>query len=236
MTDSELEKTLETRLFEVRSRIKNACLRANRAENTVTLVAVTKKVSSRVVSVIRSLGIRDFGENRPQELWKKSAIITDVNWHLIGHLQRNKINQTASLTSLIHSADSERLLSALNEFAVKTAKKVSVLLEVNCSREEAKGGFKPGSEMTLIVDKLKDWPGLQVDGLMTMAAFHENPEDCRATFQELRRLRDDLESKTGRAWPTLSMGMSNDFEVAIEEGASHVRIGTTLFEGLESVE
>jgi pyridoxal phosphate enzyme (YggS family) len=174
------------------------------------------------------LGHRDFGENRPQELWRKAAAIPDANWHFIGHLQRNKLDRTIPLVLLMHSVDSERLLSALSDFGDKRGSPVPVLLEVNCSREEAKGGLAPES-LAEIVNRLPSLTGVNVHGLMTMAAYHEDPEACRPTFRELRELRNQF----GPTWPHLSMGMSNDFEVAIEEGATLVRVGTTLFDGLE---
>jgi pyridoxal phosphate enzyme (YggS family) len=222
---------LAERLTAVRSRIEAACCRAGRASSEVTLVAVTKTVTPEIAAIAAELGLLDLGESRPQELWKKAAAVPTARWHLIGHLQRNKLDRTVPLVTLIHSVDSERLLEALAAFRVKQATPVSVLLEVNCSREAAKGGFSPDS-LPALTDKLKSLSGISLRGLMTMAAYSENPEDARHTFAELRRLRDDLRSRSGLALPDLSMGMSGDFEVAIEEGATLVRIGTTLFEEL----
>jgi hypothetical protein len=195
----------------------------------VTLVAVTKSVAWEVAAIAAEL-IPDLGENRPQELWRKAATIT-ARWHLIGHLQRNKLDRTVPLVALIHSVDSERLLESLDAFGRKRVTPIPVLLEVNCSREAAKGGFS-GEAVSALTDKLGSLPGIAVRGLMTMAAYTDNPEQARPTFAELRRLRDDLRARTGLELPELSMGMSGDFEVAIEEGASIVRIGTLLFEGL----
>ncbi|MFO0938402.1 MAG: YggS family pyridoxal phosphate-dependent enzyme [Gemmataceae bacterium] len=233
MSDSELQSVLSTRLDEVRGRIAAACRRAGRNDTEVTLVAVTKTVSNRVVAAAHALGLRDFGENRPQELWKKQAAIADARWHLIGHLQRNKIEKTVPLVKLFHSVDSERLLKATHEFGVKTGQSFPCLLEVNCSREEAKGGFEP-AQIPALAGMLPTLTGVRIEGLMTMAAFHDDPELCRPSFTELRTLRDDLKTRMGLPMPFLSMGMSNDFEVAIEEGATHIRIGTTLFHGLET--
>jgi PLP dependent protein len=230
MTDSELSAILRDRIASVRSRIAAACSRTGRDPGGVTLVAVTKTVSSRVASFLPGLGISDLGENRPQELWKKAAAVPQARWHLIGHLQRNKVEKTLPLVAMIHSVDSARLLDAL----AACGKKVSVLLEVNCSREAAKGGFAPG-DLPALVDKLASLGDVKVEGLMTMAAYDIAPEACRPTFAELRALRDDLRRRTGLALPHLSMGMSNDFEVAVEEGATLVRIGTILFEGLNDV-
>jgi pyridoxal phosphate enzyme (YggS family) len=156
-----------------------------------------------------------------------------VNWHLIGHLQRNKIDRTVPLVTLTHSADSERLLDALDAFGRKQGKPVPVLLEVNCSREAAKGGFSPGA-LPALGDRVVSLAGVSVRGLMTMAAYSDDPGDARPAFAELRKLRDDLRTRTGLELPHLSMGMSGDFEIGVEEGATFVRIGTTLFEGLNS--
>jgi pyridoxal phosphate enzyme (YggS family) len=221
---------LAERVASVRSRIADACQRAGREPSSVTLVAVTKTVSPEVATIAAEF-VPDLAESRPQELWKKAAVLPQARWHLIGHLQRNKIERTVPLVTLIHSVDSERLLEALAAFGVESGKPVPVLLEVNCSREAAKGGFSVES-LPGLADKLTSLTGVSVRGLMTMAAYSENPEDARPTFAELRRLRDDFRSRTGLGLPDLSMGMSGDFEIAIEEGATLVRIGTTLFEEL----
>jgi pyridoxal phosphate enzyme (YggS family) len=233
MTDDELRSSLSERLTAVRERMANACRRSGRSEEDVTLVAVTKTVSTRVVAATHALGVRDFGENRPQELWKKAAAVAGANWHLIGHLQRNKIDKTIPLVALVHSVDSDRVLTALSDFGQKSGRVVPVLLEVNCSREAAKGGFDPAS-LPAIGDTLSSLPGVRVEGLMTMAAYHDDPELCRPTFDELRTVRDSLRAQTGLPLASLSMGMSNEFDVAIEEGATLVRIGSTLFHGLEA--
>lgn len=222
---------LAERIVSVRARIANAAQRAGRDPAGVRLVAVTKTVSPTVAAVAAEF-IADLGENRPQELWKKAAAIPTARWHLIGHLQRNKIDRTMPLVTLIHSVDSERLLEALAAFGAKRGQAMPVLLEVNCSREAAKGGFSVEALRTF-GDKLTSLTGVSVRGLMTMAAYSDNPEDARPTFGELRRLRDDMRARTGLELADLSMGMSGDFEVAVEEGATLVRIGTTLFEGME---
>jgi pyridoxal phosphate enzyme (YggS family) len=222
---------LAERLAAVRGRIADACRRAGRDLAGVTLVAVTKTVSPEVAAIAHELGVRDLGESRPQELWKKAAAVPAARWHLIGHLQRNKIDRTVPLVALVHSVDSDRVLEALAAFGVKRGTPLPVLLEVNCSREAAKGGFSP-EDLPALGDRLASLPGVEVRGLMTMAAYSDDPEDARPTFAELRRLRDDLRTRTDLELPELSMGMSGDFEVAVEEGATLVRVGTTLFEGL----
>jgi pyridoxal phosphate enzyme (YggS family) len=231
MTDAELRSILTERIAHVRDRIAGACVRSGRDLASVTLVGVTKTVSVQVAALAAELGLRDLGENRPQELWKKAEAIPAVNWHLIGHLQRNKLDRTVPLVSLIHSVDSERLLAAIDAFGRKRGSPVPVLLEVNCSREASKGGFAPDA-LPAASDNALSLAGVSIRGLMTMAAYVEDPQATRPTFAMLRELRDSLRTRTGLPLPELSMGMSNDFEIAVEEGATLVRIGTTLFEGL----
>ena len=222
---------LERRLTDVQDRIQRACERAGRNRADVTLVAVTKTVGEAVAARLPGLGVSDLGESRPQELWKKAAAIPDVRWHLIGHLQRNKIDRTVPLVCLIHSVDSVRVLEALHQFGLKCGSAVPVLLEVNCSREAAKGGLAV-EELPAVCESAMSLPGVRVEGLMTMAAYSDDPTACRPSFAELRTLREQMRPRTGLPLPHLSMGMSNDFEVAVEEGATFVRIGSTLFEGL----
>ncbi|HSQ54946.1 MAG TPA: YggS family pyridoxal phosphate-dependent enzyme [Gemmata sp.] len=223
---------LAERLSMVRERIAEACRRSGREQSTVTLVGVTKTTSPEVARIAFELGLHDLAESRPQELWKKAAVLPEARWHLIGHLQRNKLDRTVPLISLIHSVDSERLLAALAQFGSKRGVPVPVLLEVNCSREPANGGFPPDA-IPPLTEKFMQLPGVEVRGLMTMAAYSDNPEPARPAFADLRRIRDDLRLRSGLELPELSMGMSGDYEVAIEEGATLVRIGTTLFEGLD---
>lgn len=232
MTDREPRSVLADRIASVRSRIADACRRAGRDPAGVTLVGITKTVSPVVAAVAAALGLRDLGESRPQELWRKADAVTGVNWHLIGHLQRNKLDRTAPLVSLVHSVDSERLLDAFDAFGRKRGVPVPLLLEVNCSGEAAKGGLAPDA-LPALADKLPRLAGVAVRGLMTMAAYSDDPQQARPTFVLLRGLRDRMRPATGLPLADLSMGMSGDFEVAVEEGATLVRVGTTLFEGLE---
>jgi pyridoxal phosphate enzyme (YggS family) len=178
--------------------------------------------------------VNDLGESRPQELWRKAGLLPQsVRWHLIGHLQRNKIERTLPLVHRIHSVDSERLLAALD--ALDLGRVVEVSLEFNCGGEASKLGFDPEQARTLgpILRSLKR---VRVMGLMTMAPFEDDPERCRPVFTRLRQLREQLRREAGEQHPLgeLSMGMSNDFEVAVEEGATAVRLGTVLFEGLQT--
>ncbi|HLN28470.1 MAG TPA: YggS family pyridoxal phosphate-dependent enzyme [Gemmataceae bacterium] len=232
MIDSERSKRLANRLAQVEARIEAACRRAGRARAEVTLVAVTKTVSSEVAGLLPELGVIDLGESRPQELWKKAADLpSTIRWHLIGHLQRNKAERTLPLVQLIHSVDSMRLLETLEQEAAKRQKSIPVLLEVNLSHEASKHGFE-ANEVPGLAGRIVELQHARVTGLMTMAAWEPDPEKCRPTFAALRALRDRLRAELGTesVMHQLSMGMTNDFEVAIEEGATLVRIGTALFE------
>jgi len=228
-----LDVELQTRLTAIESRIQAACDRAHRVRKDVTLIAVSKTATADVAKVVSRLGVKDFGESRPQEIWKKSAAIPQMHWHLIGHLQRNKLDKTIPMVSLIHSVDSERVLSALSDFGMGRGLPVPILLEINCSREESKGGISP-DDAAKMGDMATSLPGVRFEGLMTMAAYGNDPEESRPTFVELRQIRDQLRTATGLKLPHLSMGMSNDFEVAIEEGSTYVRVGSTLFGGLSA--
>lgn len=230
----ELDTFLADRLHAVEDRVRAACARSGRTRESVTMVAVTKTVSAEVAARLPRLGILDLGESRPKELWRKAASVpVGVRWHLVGHLQRNKIAQTLPFVSLIHSADSVRLLDALEVEAARQQRHVAVLLEVNASREPNKHGFPP-EELAGVLVHLQDSRHVRVRGLMTMAALTEDLEETRPTFAALRELRDRLRRQLNPPHDLceLSMGMTNDFEVAVEEGATLVRIGTALFEGL----
>jgi hypothetical protein len=230
-----LSSFLADRLDAVKARVAAAARRAGRDPGGVTLVAVTKTVTPAVATAVAELGTLDLGESRPQELWKKAAAVPAARWHLIGHLQRNKLDRTVPLVSLVHSVDSNRLLNALDAFGRRRGVPVPVLLEVNCSREEAKGGLRP-DDLPALGDTLVSGVGVEVRGLMTMAAYSDDPGAARPVFAELRQLRDRLRAATGLPLPDLSMGMSGDFEVGVEEGATLVRVGSTLFEGLPALE
>ncbi len=235
MDRARLRSILAERLASVEERLRAACRRAGRARGDVTLVAVTKTAPVEAAAVLVELGVRDLGESRPQELWRKAAALPEARWHLIGHLQRNKIERTLPLIHRIHSVDNLRLLAAVEEEAGRQGLAVEALLEVNASREAGKHGFAP-EEVPGLAPALRGLRRVRVTGLMTMAAYEEDPERCRPTFAALRELRDRLRAAVGEAHPLaeLSMGMTNDFEVAVEEGATLVRLGTALFEGLEA--
>jgi pyridoxal phosphate enzyme (YggS family) len=229
----EARRVLAARLADVERRLDSACRRVGRSRTEVTVIAVTKTVGPDIAALLPELGVLDLGENRPQELWRKAAALPPtVRWHMIGHLQRNKIDRMVPLVRLIHSVDSLRLLAALDELPGDDP--LPVLLEVNISAEASKHGFTP-EEAEALGAELAKRKRVRVVGLMTMAALHEDVEKCRPTFAALRQLRKQLRQRVGDRHPLteLSMGMSNDFEVAVEEGATLVRLGTVLFAGLE---
>lgn len=222
---------LRRNLAAVEERLAAACRRAGRRREDVTLVAVTKTVPVEAAALLPELGVFDLGENRPQELWRKAAALPSaVRWHMIGHLQRNKIERTVPLTTLIHSVDRMSLVQALEEWAAKADRTVDVLLEANVSGEGSKQGFDAEGLMRA-VEELAALRQVRVCGLMTMAPLQE-AEACRPVFAELRALRDRLAAELAGVHPVreLSMGMSNDFEVAVEEGATYVRLGTVVWE------
>lgn len=227
----DVARTITERLRIVDERLAFACRRAGRDRADVTLVGVTKTVSVETAGLLPDVGLVHLGENRPQELWRKAAALpASVHWHLIGHLQRNKIEKTFSLVAMIHSVDSVRLLRALDAEAERQKRGIDLLLEINASSEAAKHGFAP-NEVLSLVPTVRQLKQARVRGLMTMAAL-QAPEACRPTFRLLRALRDQLAAALGTELPHLSMGMSNDFEIAVEEGATLVRLGSVLFEGL----
>jgi PLP dependent protein len=229
---------LKERLATVEVRIAAACRRARRPRGTVTLVAVTKTVSTATAALLPELGVFDLGENRPQELWRKAAHLRGpIRWHMIGHLQRNKIERTLPLVDFIHAVDSLRLLDALEAAAGHAGRRLSVLLEINASREAAKQGWRP-EDVLALSERLSALRHLEVRGLMTMAAYAEDPQACRPTFALTRQVLEKLKAEVSDAQPLdqLSMGMSNDYETAIEEGATLIRLGTILFEGMEGAQ
>lgn len=221
-------------LSEIRRRIA-AAARSSRPPESVKLVAVTKYIEVSVIRELVAADCRDLGESRPQELWAKAAELSDpsITWHLIGHLQRNKIDRTLPLVSLIHSADSLRLITAIDQAATVLDRVIPVLLEVNISGDRTKHGFTPDEMESRLVD-IVGFDRVQVRGLMAMAGREGDPDSARRDFVRLRELRDQLRRKLpdGMSLDELSMGMSGDFEAAVEEGATIVRIGSALFEGV----
>lgn len=227
---------IKANLNQIRERIQAACERVVRDAEEVTLIAITKYAQKDWVQSLLELGMTDLGESRPQQLAERFEIFNQqqIHWHLIGHLQRNKARRVLPLVAWIHSVDSLRLLQSLERLAAELSLKPKVLLEVNVSHEVSKDGFA-------VEQLLQDWEAiiqqehLQVAGLMTMAPLTENVADTRPVFTRLRELREQLQKQSPPAiqLSELSMGMSRDFEVAIEEGATMIRIGRSLFEGLD---
>ncbi len=217
------------RVEEVRGRIERARVRAGRAD-PVTLVAVTKTHPAAAVRAVLAAGVADVGENRVQELEEKVAEVGRgaVGWHLIGHLQRNKAGKALPLFDLIHSLDSLRLAEAISAEAVKRGMEARALVQVNASGEESKGGFEPG-ELADAAGRIAALPGMRVEGLMTMAPFTDDERVLRAAFRRTRELLDDAARQVPGIGRQLSMGMSNDFEIAVEEGSTLVRVGSILF-------
>ena len=209
----------------VRDRVDAACARAGRDPSSVTVVAVSKRHPAEAVLAAAAAGITDVGENYVQELVaKRAAVAAPVRWHFIGRLQRNKARQVAGAVALIHAVDSPELAAELARHAAAVQ---PVLIAVNVAGEDSKGGVGPDQAAALLeaIDRL---PALRCDGLMTMPPPVDDPDDARPHFAALRALRDRL-AGPDRPLPVLSMGMSDDFEAAIAEGATHVRIGTAIF-------
>lgn len=230
MIDAVDLEALGTRANAVRVRIAEAALRAGRAPHDVTIVAVSKTFPREAIDAAYTLGFRVFGENRVQEIREKFAtpLPPDAALHLIGQLQTNKVRQAIRYVTCVETVDRPSLVEALGKELRKVGETRSVLVQVNVSGEAQKAGIAPEDAETLVRGVMAV-PELSCDGLMTMAPLVEDPVDARPTFRGLRELRDHLRASTGLPLPILSMGMSNDFEVAIEEGATHVRIGRALF-------
>jgi pyridoxal phosphate enzyme (YggS family) len=221
-------------LRRVRERMARAAESAGRRPDEIRLVGVTKYVGPREATELLDAGCMDLGESRPQELWSKAAELPKAHWHLVGHLQRNKVRRTLPLVSLIHSVDSERLLAAIHEArqdAGDAGPPVSVLLEINTSGEAAKHGLAPGAVEPLLATACQ-YSHVAICGLMTMAALEGGPGVAAENFATLRELRDRLRASAPDCvrLGELSMGMSGDFEIAIGEGATIVRIGSLLWE------
>jgi pyridoxal phosphate enzyme (YggS family) len=222
--------TLRDRLDTLRSRIAAAAARAGRAPGEVVLIGVTKTVAADRVAEAIALGVLDLGENRVQEAQEKIATVgpSPARWHLIGHLQRNKAGRAVELFERIHGVDGFEVAEALSKRAEARGLRLPALLEVNVSGEVSKFGVAPDAAEALLA-RIADLPGIALDGLMTVGAPVERAEDARPGFARLRELRDRLETRLRVKLPQLSMGMSGDFETAVEEGSTMVRVGSALF-------
>ncbi len=233
MIDSSARDRLKDNWEHVRQDVHQAAERHGRNASEIEIIGVSKYVDAETTLALVQAGCQDLGESRPQQLWQKAESLclgAKVRWHLIGHLQRNKIRRTLRHHVLVHSVDNQRLLGAIASEAESQAQEATVLLEVNISGDRAKTGFDPHE----LQQVLGGFPaqGIRVNGLMAMAGWGTDRDDARRQFAATRQLRDDLERECGLPLPELSMGMSNDFAEAIAEGATMVRIGSRLFEGL----
>lgn len=215
----------------VQQRIEEACLRSGREKEEVTLIAVSKTKPISMIQELLPEGVVDFGENKPQELKEKQEQLPkNLKWHMIGHLQRNKVKYVVGRSCMIHSLDSLRLAQAIDEEAGKQGVIMPVLVEVNVAGEESKFGIKPDETLDFIRE-ISSCSNIRVNGLMTIAPFVTNPEENRVHFRNLYNLFIDIKSRNvdNVVMCSLSMGMTNDYEIAVEEGATHVRVGTGIF-------
>jgi PLP dependent protein len=225
---------LHERIASVQARIAAAARRAGRDPAEITLAAVSKGHAAALVAAAYAAGLRIFGENRVEEAGPKAAALAGelgpgVQWHMIGHIQSRKAAQVLPWAACVHSVDSEKLARRLNQIAAEMGRTLPILLEVNVSGEAAKYGLMP-AEVAAVVEAIAPLPALRLQGLMTVAPIADDPQTLRPVFAGLRRLREDLARRyPAQDWRHLSMGMSEDFEVAIEEGATIVRIGTAIF-------
>lgn len=218
-------------LAKVEEKIAQACERSGRDRRDVTLIAVSKTKPMEMIEEAMECGKREFGENKAQEMKEKcDALPKDIKWHFIGHLQTNKVKYVVGRAFLIHSVDSYHLAEAIEAESAKKNVISHILVEVNVAEEESKFGLK--TEETLeLVKKIAQLSHIRIEGLMTIAPFVENPEENRGVFRKLRELSVDIGKKNidNVSMSVLSMGMTNDYEVAIEEGATYVRVGTGIF-------
>ncbi|HNS49610.1 MAG TPA: YggS family pyridoxal phosphate-dependent enzyme [Anaerolineae bacterium] len=233
---------LSTRLSSVLGRISAAASRARRDPAAVCLVAVCKTVPIDTIRAAYDLGLRHFGENRVEEAATKAALLPpDITWHMIGHIQSRKAKQVLLSMQVVHSVDSVRLAARLDRLSAQRPERLPVLVQINVSGEASKGGFgasgwlkDPEGRQRLFssIGQVVALPHIKVEGLMTIAPIVADAEDARGVFIALRRLRDELrDTFPDTDWRNLSMGMTDDFEVAIEEGATMVRIGRAIFAG-----
>ena len=223
-------------ILAVRQRIADAAQRSRRHATDIHLIAVTKYVDAATTALVVQAGCLDLGESRPQSLWAKAdelAPLPQIRWHQIGHMQRNKLNRTVPYLHLLHAVDSLRLLTAVDTASAAANRILPVLMEVNISGDQSKSGFAP-HDVAAALEQAANLKNLKVQGLMGMASLTGGNETARRNFIALRELRDQLTANCpdGVQLDQLSMGMSGDYEVAIEEGATMVRIGSALFDGV----
>ncbi len=222
---------LQENLNQVEKNIQTACEKAGRKREEVTLIAVSKTKPADMLSDVYACGIRDFGENKVQEIVeKREQLPTDIHWHMIGHLQRNKVKYIVSDVTLIHSVDTYRLAEEINIQAKKVNRIVPILIEVNIAGETTKFGISK-EETLQLVEEISKLENVRIQGLMTIAPYVENPEENRPYFRKIKDLSVDIakENIDNVSMDILSMGMTGDYMVAIEEGATMVRVGTGIF-------
>ena len=225
----ETDRSVADILEDVKARIAEACAKSERQPDAVEIIGVTKTHGPDVVREAWEAGIRLFGENKVQEAaWKIPESVSGPEWHLIGHLQRNKVRPALELFSVFHSVDSVRLLEQIERVADESGHRPEILLEVNVSGEASKDGLRP-EQVPEVIEYALGCRNITLIGLMSMAPFCPDPEGARPVFAKLRECRDRWETEFNVGLPNLSMGMSNDYLVAIEEGATWVRLGTVLF-------
>jgi len=215
----------------VKKRIEEACAKSGRNPKEVTLVAVSKKKPEEDILELYRAGQRDFGENYIQELrTKQEDLPKDIRWHMIGHLQRNKVKYIAGTIAMIHSVDSLELAETIDREALKNGRIIPILMEVNVAGEESKFGVRP-EEADALAEQISHLQNVRLQGFMTSAPFAENPEEDRPVFRNLRKLSVDIGQKNYNnvTVDALSMGMTNDYSVAVEEGSTIVRVGTAIF-------
>jgi len=244
-----MRRKLAENLKRIRERIQTACGRSGRRPEDVRLVTVTKTVEVDIIRAVIEMGLLELGENRVQELVKRAGMINEYlsrrrkldpgstppepRWHMIGHLQRNKVKSVLPWVSMVHSLDNLRLAEEISKEAQHLGITVPVLVQVNVAGEKTKHGIAVGATSHL-TEHVRTLPGLQIVGLMTMAPLTNDPEGARPCFRRLREIAEDMrhERVVGPEFTELCMGMTNDFEVAIEEGATTIRLGRALFEGI----
>lgn len=222
---------IEENLKQVHDNIEKACRKVGRDPGEVTLIAVSKTKPVEMLREAYDAGERVFGENKVQEIMDKYDLLPeDIQWHMIGHLQRNKVKYIVDKVSMIHSVDSVRLAQTIEQEAAKKNVCVPILIEVNVAEEDSKFGLKI-EEVIPLLEEICTYPHIQVKGLMTIAPFVEDPEENREVFQKLRKLSVDIAEKNinNITMSVLSMGMTGDYEVAVQEGATMVRVGTGIF-------
>lgn len=226
-----LELVIKENLLRVQENIQNALIRSGRSKEEVTLIAVTKTVEAEAINEAISLGISNIGENKVQEISRKyDNIDENVNWHMIGHFQSNKVKYIVDKVSLIHSLDRRSLAKEINKRATQSNLIKDVLIQVNVAEEESKFGLKV-EEVIPFIESILKYESIRIKGLMTMAPFADNPDEVRFVFRDLKKLGLEIEKRNYEnvKMKYFSMGMTNDYEVAIEEGANLVRIGTGIF-------